>query len=145
MKETDIYRYSMFVIMGLLLMTTASCRTSRKALTISRQDCYPYFSQYTDSMVCAPNMDSSYYLCQTRDPRSGPSMDPNRINAIMVIHCNTGKLVMNEEVPGSSARWVDAENIQVFSPSGFPAGNSGNTYNFNVISLKRTKAGVKNE
>lgn len=91
-----------------------------------------------DSVYCTPNTDSTYYLCQNKKFLKAHALYPHRLNRIMIIKCNDGDIIFNEEIPGGTARWFDAYHVDIFSPSGIPRNGRETTFHLNVRSKKKT-------
>ncbi len=96
-------------------------------------------------MICIPNKDTSYYLCQDKHAAKYHTINPQQVNSIVIIKSGSQEVIFNTKIMGGSARWIDSVNAEIFTPSGIPRNMLQTTYRFNVITGKRTDSVSKNE
>ena len=126
-----------WVVVFILMIGMYACRSQRPVAENSSGTCFPEISGMPDSVYCAPNTDSSFYLCQDKKVLKAHALYPRRLNRILIIRCDNGSVILQEEIPGGSARWAGVDEVEIFSPSGIPRNSSETTYRYNVISQKK--------
>jgi len=136
----------------LLFIAAVSCRPSRQSISQKNDDTSPdqtgislNINNLADSMICIPNKDSSYYLCQDKQTAKHHKINPLEVNSIMIINSESWAVIFSEKIMGGSARWLDSVNAEIFTPSGIPRNPLQTTYRFNVITKKRSDSVSKNE